>query len=317
MGSIQSNMSIELCAIDINKWSYERISQPTKHKNIKYVTDLNYIITTAIKDLNVEGKIYYKNGDTVDSITGKYLYYNYGSPAPWLCKLLPEGYGFLHFEPNDLYKTIKPEIGIQSKLLALYEKGLFTRYTQPTIKSDVKLPDKFILVAMQNVGSTVWYRKNFTKLAEEIVAWSRENKKNVVFKWHNGCIDHNNPQKWFDDLTQKSNYASIDYTTPLYSLIKQCDMFWSASSMAGIEALICNKPVSVFGETEYMEMATVCNSPEEAINAKVPVDLEQWFTYYIRNYCINIYAKDAIDRIRNRTETYFSRDITLNEFILL
>ena len=169
---------------------------------------------------------------------------------------------------------------------------------------------------MQNVGSTVWYRKNFTELAEEIVAWSRENKKTVLFKWHNGCIDYSNPSRWFEELNEKSDYAFIDYETPLNILIKQCDMMWTASSMSGIEALICNKPVSIFGKTEYMEMATVCDSPENAINCKVPEDLEQWLTYYVRKYCINIYSKDAVSRVRNRIDLYFSKDTSLNELIL-
>jgi hypothetical protein len=309
-------MSIQFNMISSNDWVSERAVQNYKHKNVKYINDFNALLHSAITDLDLHGQIHYKNGDSKDNIKGKFLYYNYGSPAPWLCKLLPEGYGFLHFEPNDIYKSVKAENGIQQKLLSLYDRGLFTRYTQPKNQNKIYLPDNFILVSMQNVGSTVWYRKNFTELAEQIIEWSRENKKNVVFKWHNGCIDHSNPERWFNELNQKSDYAFLDYTTPLYTLIKSCDMMWTASSMSGIEALICNKPVSIFGQTEYMEMCNVCDNPDQAINATIPSDLEQWFTYYVKYYCINIYTKNSLNRIKNRIHLYFSKDISLNELIL-
>ena len=302
--------------IDGNTYKAERTDQPFKQTNSKYIDYFNTVIESAIKDISCNGLIKYKNGDTKETLTTPFLNYNYGSPAPWLGKLLPQGYGFTYFKPNDIYKQCQTELGIQKKLLDLYNSGHFTRYKQNTTLPET-LPDNYILIVMQNTGGTVWYRKNFTDLANEIMAWSRENKKTVIFKWHNGCLDHSNPTRWFDELTEKSQYASIDYTSPLSTLIKNCDMVWAASSMSGIEALICNKPVSIFGETEYMEMTTVARTPEDAINAKIPTDLEQWFTYYVRKYCINIYAKDSVDIVRNRVINYFEKGKTLNELILL
>jgi hypothetical protein len=293
----------------------ERLEQPFKFNNVKYIDYFNTAIEVAIKDLPFDGLIKYKNGDAPETIQELFLNYNYGSPAPWLGKLLPQGYGFTHFKPNDIYKKCQTENGIQKKLLDLYDAGFFTRYKQIT-KQPETLPNNYILVVMQNTGDTVWYRKNFTNLANEIMAWSRENKRTIVFKWHNGCIDHPNPSRWFNELTEKSKYASIDYTSPLSILIKNCDMVWTASSMSGIEALICNKPVSIFGETEYMEMTTVSNSPEDAIKAVVPKDLEQWLTYYVRKYCINIYAKDSSEQIKNRVIHYFEKGLPLDELIL-
>ena len=293
----------------------ERLDQPFKYNNVKYIDHFNTVIETGIKDLPFNGLIRYKNGDAPETISDLFLNYNYGSPAPWLGKLLPQGYGFNYFTPNDIYKNCHTETGIQSRLLDLYDAGLFTRYKQITKKPD-KLPENYILVVMQNTVGTAWYRKNFTNLANEIMAWSRENKKTIIFKWHNGCNDHSNPVRWFNELTEKSKYASIDYTSPLSILIKNCYMVWTASSMSGIEALICNKPVSIFGETEYMEMTTISNSPEDAIKAAVPQDLEQWLTYYVRKYCINIYAKDAPEQIRNRVINYFEKGLSLDELIL-
>jgi capsule polysaccharide modification protein KpsS len=201
-------------------------------------------------------------------------------------------------------------------LLKLYDSGLFTRYKQIDQVVPERLPENYILVVMQNTGSTVWYKKNFTDLAKDIVLWSRENKRNVIFKWHNGCIDHDNPTKWFNDLPEKSKYCSIDFTSPLSVLIKNCSIVWTASSMSGIESLICNKPVAVFGETEYMEMTQISNSPDDAIKTKIPNDLDQWLTYYVRKYCINIYAKDSIQRVRNRVINHFEKRLPLNELIL-
>jgi hypothetical protein len=272
----------------------ERLDQPFKFNNVKYIEDFNTVIESAIKDISCNGLIKYKNGDSKETATDLFLNYNYGSPAPWLGKLLPQGYGFTYFEPNDIYKKCKTETGIQKRLLDIHEAGLFTRYKQITKQPKI-LPVNYILVVMQNTGGTVWYRKNFTDLANEIIAWSRESKRTIIFKWHNGCVDHSNPTRWFNDLTEKSQYASIDFTSPLSTLLKNCDMVWTASSMSGIEALICNKPVSIFGETEYMEMTTVSKSPEDAIKAVVPQDLEQWLTYYVTKVLYKyIYAKDAV-----------------------
>ena len=293
----------------------ERVSQRFKSRNVKYINDINNLISSSLQNVVGSGKISYANGDTVEPINGKHMFYNYGSPAPWLCKILPEGYGFTHFTPNDIYKKCEVEQGIQQKLLNLYDAGLFTRYQQAK-PQDYTLPENYILVTMQNTGGTVWYRKNFSLLANDIVRWSRENKRNVIFKWHMGCLDHANPERWFRELEESSDYASIEYKLPLSILIKNCDMMWTASSMSGIEALIHNKPVSIFGETEYMEMATVCDTPDQAINAVVPQDLDQWLTYYVRKYCINIYTKDARERIENRFINYFDKDLPLNELIL-
>lgn len=301
--------------IDPEVWMQERSKQPWKDINKRYIKDLNDRIESAISGLNLDGSIIYRNSDSKTIHDGKFLYYNYGSPAPWLCKILPQGYGFSHFEPNDIYKQCPPIIGFQSKLLSLYDKGLFTRYIQPPA-INVNLPDDYVLVSMQNVGSTAWYRKNFTDMAEQIVAWSRENKRNVIFKWHNGCQDHRDPTLWFDSLKEKSSYATIEYTLPLNILIKNCSMLWSASSMSGIEALICNKPVALFGISEYMEMATVANNPEDAAKCVVHKDVEQWLTYYVTKYCINTYSKDCVSLIRNRIINHFERDLPLHELIL-
>jgi hypothetical protein len=309
-------MPITLEKIEESQWIRERITQQFKNKNIKYIKDLNFIIEKCSKNINAGGLIVYKNGDSKENITTNHMFYNYGSPAPWLCKLLPNGYGFNYFEPNDIYRKCHVESDIQSKLLKLYDSGLFTRYSQPKSSSNINLPDEYILVTMQNTGGTVWYRKDFSILANDIIRWSRENKKHVIFKWHNGCIDHANPERWFEELQEKSDYSNIEYKLPLSTLIKKCKIMWTASSMSGIEALINNKPVSIFGETEYMEMASVCNTPEEAINAKIPDDLERWLTYYVRKYCINIYAKDAEYRVTNRLINYFEKNLPLDELIL-
>jgi hypothetical protein len=301
--------------VDSSTYKAERLDQPFKYVNGKYMDHFNMVIENAIKDISCGGLIKYKNGDNKETLTIPFLNYNYGSPAPWLGKLLPQGYGFNYFQPNDIYKQCETELGIQKKLLNLYDAGHFTRYKQNTTLPNT-LPNNYILIVMQNTTGTVWYRKNFTDLANEIMAWSRENKRTVLFKWHNGCLDHSNPSRWFNELTEKSQYASIDYTSPLSILIKNCDMVWTASSMSGIEALICNKPVSIFGETEYMEMTTVSKSPEDAIKATVPKDLEQWLTYYVRKYCINIYAKDSSEQIRKRIINYFEKRLPLDELIL-
>lgn len=309
---------INLVSFDRQKFIAERIKFKSKYSNVKYLDIITNQIKSAVDQLpNLSGTISYKNGDAYDNIKGDFLYYNYGSPAPYFCKLLPNGYGFTHFNPNDLYKEVQPEQDIHQKLYNLYKNGLLTRYKQPDNYSKLVLPESYILVAMQNTKDTVWYRgKSFTEQANDIIRWSRESKKTVLFKWHFGCIDHNDPQLWWEELEEKSDYAIFDHTTPLNVLIENCDMMWTASSMSGIEALVCNKPVSIFGQTEYMEMATVSSDPDILVNAKIPEDLNKWLTYYFRFYCINILDKNAKDIIKNRILNIFDKGLDLNAIIL-
>lgn len=305
-------MPIHFNAFNRHSWIYER-PQSNKSVNVKYLDLFTKQIKEVISNLqNFSGIIQYRNTDRKSDISSiPFMNFNYGSPAPYMCKLLPNDYGFNYFQPNDIYKNFTAENNIQSKLYKLYKNGYLTRYKQPANYESPKLPESFILIAMQNTGGTVWYRKNFTKLSNEIISWSRESKRNVLFKWHFGCTDRFDPYGWWDEL-EKSNYAFFDCRTPLNILIEKCNMFWTASSMSGIEALICNKPVAIFGETEYMEMATVANGPEDAINTKVSIDLEQWLTYYFRHYCINIYDKYSKDKIEKRITEYFEKGTFLN-----
>lgn len=306
---------IEYRQVNIELWKRERILHKNKVSNYVYLQNISNIISKVVsKYSNLNGVISYKNDDDFDNIKLPFLYYNYGSPISQMCKLLPNGYGFTKFLPNDFYKNFNSIFGLHNLLYKLYDKGNLTRYKQPTNYEFPNLPEEYILVIMQNTNQTFGYKKNFTKLANEIIAWSRESKRNILFKWHFGCIDHLNPSRWWDELNEKSNFSYFDYTTPLNILIKNCNMVWTASSMAGIESLICNKPVSIFGQTEYMEMTTVSNSPEEAINAKVPDDLEQWLTYYFKHYCVNIFNKNAENIIENRILNFFEKDMSLIDF---
>lgn len=312
-------MSIDFIHVE-QEYINERLHQRYKLKNVKYLRLLNSIISNSISEISsdVNGTIQYKNGDSPILTKSPFLYYNYGSPVPFMAKILPEGYGWNYFAPNDIYKYVNQEHNIQSKLYKVYKTGKLTRYTQPKIPSDIKIPEKYILVIMQNTGSTVWYHNNFTELSNDIIAWSRENKRNVLFKWHNGCIDHNLPNTWWNDLKEKSKYAHFDCILPLPYLIDNscCEMVWTASSMAGIEALICNKPVSIFGQTEYMEMSTICDSPENAINTKIPNDLEQWLTYYFRYYCLNMYSNNAKEILTKKLINFFEKGCNITEYVL-
>jgi hypothetical protein len=302
----------------IEEFILHRKQHANKTINSKYLRLFNTQVFEIINELpNITGFIKYKNGDDVDNIIEPFLNFNYGSPAPYLFKLLPNGYGFNYFEPNDIYKKCHIETDIRGKLYNLHSNGFFTRYAQPKEYKPIRLPEDFILVVMQNTTDTVWYRnQNFTKLANEIIAWSRESKKKVLFKWHFGCLDHSDPKGWWNELEEKSDYAYFDYTTPLNILIEKCNMLWTASSMSGIEALIYNKPVSIFGQTEYMEMARVAKGPEDAINTSIPIDLDQWLTYYVRKYCINILDKNAKELIQKRIINFFDLGLNVDELIV-
>jgi hypothetical protein len=311
-------MTIKFDPYNKQEFIAQRLFHKNKVVNTKYLDLLTLRIRSSVeKYRDLTGYISYKNGDRPASIEFPYLFYNYGSPAPYMCKLLPNGYGFTNFYPNDIYKGCHIEFGIQQKLYNLYKIGKLTRYKQPENYIAPSLPDNYILVVMQNTRDTVWYRnKDFTELSKSILYWAKENKRNVVFKWHFGCVDHHSPQKWWESLENKSNYSFFDFTTPLNLLIENCSMLWTASSMSGIEALVCNKPVSIFGETEYMEMATVCETPDDAIKATVPKDLERWLTYYFRKYCINILDKNSQQLIDNRILNTFKYGMHLDGIIL-
>ncbi len=302
-------MNLNLFSKDV--WIKHRIQHQFKVQNAKYLDLLQNRILKATSQLdpNIDCTISYNNSEKLIKSEGNHFFYNYGSPAPYLCRFFPESYGFGIFYPNDIYKKVKVDDAelnsFRKTLINMSNSGNFTRYKQPLNQEKIKLPENYILVIMQNTKSTSWYDKNFTDLAEQIVLWSKENKKFVVFKWHPGCVDHNDPQGWFNSLREHSEFASIEYKMPLLDLIKESSQVWSASSMAGIQALIHNKPVSVFGQTEYMEMATVCKTPEEAYLTKIEKNLNLWLYYYVNYYCINIFnEKQSIFRIKQRILDY-------------
>jgi hypothetical protein len=258
-----------------------------KLKNVFWIDKLTEIIDT----IDVDGQIFYKdNRSPVPNDSA--FYYNYGSPVPNLCKVLPYGYGFTFFVPNHFYRDVSPIKDIQTKLKILHEKGVMTRYTQPKVTPKI-LPQNYVLVVMQDTSY-------FSEISKDIATWAKENKKNVVFKWHNGCTDYLSPQKWFDQLEPKSQYLFFDHESSLTPLIQECDMVWTYNSMVGVESLIHNKPVAVYEECEYMEMTKFIDNPDDAYTTAIPNDLDQWLTYYFKIYCIDILCDNARDRLRTR-----------------
>lgn len=317
---------IKVIPADLVEWKRVRSGAPFKHLNIPRLDHLNKLMAQAVSDIGIgEGIVAYQHGSRRNDILPKpFIFYDYGSPAPNLARIQPDGYGFQYFKPNDIYKKSATVKGLQRQLYEQYITGGFTRYVQPEVPSSLTLPDNYILFAMNNLFSNAGMRGGIGHITEEIAQWARDNKRHVVYKWHMGCADlkyggvFNTPQDWFDRLLGivPSDYIHFDTTTPLHVLVKNCSAFWSGTSMAGVEALACNKPVVVFGRTNYMEMAVRAVNPDQAATATTPhPDIEQWLSYFINHYSIDTDAPNALDRITRRLYGHFVKQLPLDQLM--
>ena len=239
---------------------------------------------TQIKEYNVNG-----------------LEFRIGAPIPWLIKLAPNGHFIYYYEYTDMYKSMVGDENLFNRLSELYNKGFATKY-KPDTKKNI-LPKNYILFAHQGLGNVHYYDKmNGIDLLLQVSQWAKDNKKHIVIRFHPTADEIYTGR--LDIL--KNDYITFDFDSYIVDLITNCDQLWTVSSACGMEGILMNKPVTIFGMTDYHPVVNNANTIDDAFNSSFNRDeYIKFMTWYVRKLCINIHHLNASDRIYKRMHDYF------------
>ncbi|RYD19661.1 MAG: hypothetical protein EOP88_18125 [Verrucomicrobiaceae bacterium] len=175
--------------------------------------------------------------------------------------------------------------------------GNVSKYTQAGLENEEVLPESYVFVGLQIIGDAVQELAHATPFAmvDEVMATCEKLGLQVVVKRHPLC---NSPQVG-RYLQQNVDAKRITLATgSIHRIISKAKAVCVVNSGVGAEALLHEKPVYVFGRSDYMAACFVCKSPgdfaAQFVPGKLPVAPEdlQRFWYVLRNE----YAVDLRDR---------------------
>ena len=241
------------------------------------------------------------NETQVKYYTGNALEFRIGAPVTWLTKLAPNGHFIYYYEYTDMYKSTTGDENLFNTLTEVYNRGLGTKYNHDTKNNT--LPENYILFAHQGLGSVHYYDKmNGIDLLLQVSQWAKDNKKHVVIRLHPTADEY-----YGDELdVLKNDYISFDEDSYIVDLVKRCDQLWTVSSACGMEGMLMNKPVTIFGITDYHPVVNNANTIDDAYKESFNRDeYIRFMTWYVRKLCINIHHASASDRIYKRMYDYF------------
>jgi hypothetical protein len=299
-----SKVSANLWIKARDTYTFKKEKVKIKAKNFdtqKKIVSLVYGSYLRLPDKNNYSGLILPNESQAKSYQGNGLEFRIGAPLVWLAKLAPNGHFIYHYENTDAYKTTVGDEVLFNTLSDVYSKGHGTKYNHDVKKS--KLPNKYILFAHQGLGKVHYYNKmSGFDLLLQVSTWAKDNKKHIVIRIH-PTVD----EVYTDELEVfKNDYTSFDYDNYIVDLIKGCDQLWTISSACGMEAMLMNKPVTIFGMTDYHPVVNNAATIDDAF--KEDFDREEYIrymTWYVRKLCINIHHPSASDRIYDRMYDYF------------
>ena len=243
------------------------------------------------------------NESQVKSYDGKGLEFRIGAPIVWLSKLAPDGNFIYYYRPSDRhrYTSIIGDESLFNNLGKAYLEGHGTKYNHVTKKN--VLPNNYILFAHQDLNRVHYYDKmNGFDLLLQVSQWAKDNKRHVIIRFHPTADEYYGEQI----EVFKNDYTSFDSDSYIVDLIKNCDQLWTVSSACGMEAMLMNKPVTIFGMIDYHPVVNNANSIDDAFKESFNRDeYVKFMTWYVRKLCINIHSVGARDRIYNRMYDYF------------
>lgn len=304
---------IEFDNIDLKKWqTYNGTSGTIKNKNSSFYNRLYDVLKTNFEKFGDEanGKLLYED---LNALEKNYLTYTLSGPFPFLAVLSPLSHSTRYFDEfEELYLHSSIDTSIHKKLKTAHEKG-FTKYRiDNALKPNYK---NYILFTIQNVMVPLVRHKDdiiTIDLVEDICLWAKENKKNVVFRWHPTIHDFiNTPKEWWEKVVNKNEYTFFDYQSDIIHLISNCDMLWTKSSSTGFEALLYNKPVAVFEKCDYYPIVKLCKTPDDASNAICVKEetLHQYLTFYCKHLRVDLTRPDLEDHVYSKMNKFHVQGI--------
>lgn len=288
-------------------WIQARNSNRIKHKNYQIQKKIVSLVYDAYKKLPESNGRIMPNEAQKRVYDNKVVEFRIGAPITWLMKLAPEGHFIYDWRYADLYKHTEIDESLIKKIQSLYSQGACTKYIHSLTKK--KYDFEYILFAHQSMTRVHYYHNKITgaQLMYEIKDWANYNRKHVVFRMHPTSEEDYSDLKSFE-----SEYTHVDTSSYIIDLVSHASQVWTVSSAVGLEAMIMNKPVTIFGETDYHPVVNRANSVDEAYWQHNSDKYYKFITWYVKNLCINIYSHSASDKVYRRLHNYFIEDMRID-----
>lgn len=176
--------------------------------------------------------------------------------------------------------------------------GNISKYTQAVLQNEEPLPERYVFVGLQLIGDAVQELAHATPFAmvDEVMATCEKLGLQVVVKRHPMC---NSPQiaSYLRELVEAGRITLAKGS--IHHIIRKAEAVCVVNSGVGAEALLHEKPVYVFGRSDYMAACFVCESPgdftAQFVPGKMPVTTEDLhrFWYTLRNeYAVDLTRRD-------------------------
>ncbi|RYD45790.1 MAG: hypothetical protein EOP85_08695, partial [Verrucomicrobiaceae bacterium] len=190
-------------------------------------------------------------------------------------------------------------------------EGNISKYTQAGPENEEVLPDSYVFVGLQIIGDAVQELAHATPFAmlDEVMDTCGKLGLPVVVKRHPMCTS---PQigSYLKELVDTKRITLA--TGSIHQIIRKAEAVCVVNSGVGAEALLHEKPVYVFGRSDYMAACFVCENPgdfaSQFVPGKLPVSLGELhrFWYVLRNeYAVNLTRReDAREWIARRVEQH-------------
>lgn len=182
-----------------------------------------------------------------------------------------------------------------------------SKYKQPATDMTRRLPEKYIFIGLQmqcdSVQELAYY--NIAMMIDEVCTVAKENNLNVVVKRHPYCRAGSVAN--FLAEGEKTGKFIVD-SGNIHELAENSEAVCVINSAVGSEALLHEKPVYVFGRSEYMAACFVCRNPGDFKKnfqlKKHRLDSEtlKKFWYALKNiYATNLSNEEAAEAfIKNK-----------------
>jgi len=193
-------------------------------------------------------------------------------------------------------------------------EGNISKYEQASINAFEKLPERFIFIPLQlttDVVAQLAYVSPF-EMMDEVIATAHVHGLAVVIKRHPRCSSPDVTSY----LSQRLLKGEVQITSgSIHSIIPRSEAVCVINSSVGAEALLHEKPVYVFGRSDYMNACFICKTPGDFARqfsiGRIRLSSSELrkFWYIFRNqYAIDLADKErAAQRIQHAVLRHLNR----------
>lgn len=188
-----------------------------------------------------------------------------------------------------------------------------SKYAQDPRRSGEALPEQFVFVALQMTGDSVQELASFTpiEMMEEVIRACGKLNRTVVVKRHPLCGSAVIGKYLLDnEAAGRIRLAGGS----IHDIIARAEAVCVVNSGVGAEALLHEKPVYVFGRSDYMAACFVCAAPgdferhfQPGRTALSSDDLRRFWYLFRNDYAVDLRDRDkAAAEIRARVQSHLA-----------